>query len=514
MSLNIPTQEPPTSVGQYCFDGSNQDQYQEYIGQAMNYLRTYMQQEHFFDGTPAAELQQLRGRIQADPNRTMPMEEALAEMKAIYLDHTVRYHHPRYVAHLNCPVVLPALVGDLIATAANTAIETWDQSTSATLIEEEIISWITQHLQLGFRADGVFTSGGTQSNLMALLMARDHYAYTHYGINLKEGGWAEQISRFRIFCSDKAHFSVKKNAALLGMGYQSVVSVPSDGQMRMRPESLEKALERERAKGNIPIAVVATLGTTDYGSFDPLERISEITRAQQLWLHVDGAYGGCFVLTKTHRPRFEGVQFADSVTVDFHKTLFQPVCSSAFLLRDQANFRYVSHYADYLNPLETENEEQPNLVEKSIQTTRRFDALKLWFTLKVVGEQELGAMLERVHQLAQAIYPYVVEDPCFETAHIPELSTLVFRYLAPGVTDEATHDAINLHIKTTLFNEGRASVAATRLHGRRYLKFTLLNPKLTVENLLEVLSLIKQEGAKYEDTRGQYAQEDHQKQPI
>ncbi|HAP61008.1 MAG TPA: pyridoxal-dependent decarboxylase, partial [Cytophagales bacterium] len=277
MSIDIPTPEIPTAVGQHCYDGESQDQYQQSIGLAMEHLRTYMQEDRFYSGTPAADLQALRSRIQPNPHRTMSMEEALAELKEVYLDYAIRFHHPRYVAHLNCPVVLPALVGDLIASAANTAIETWDQSTSATLIEQEMIRWITQHLQLGFRADGVFTSGGTQSNLMALLMARDHYAYAHYGVNLKEGGWTEEVSRFRIFCSDKAHFSVKKNAALLGMGYQAVISVPSDSQMRMRPESLEHALERERAKGNIPIAVVATAGTTDYGSFDPLERISEIT---------------------------------------------------------------------------------------------------------------------------------------------------------------------------------------------------------------------------------------------
>ena len=467
--------------------------YGQYLHEAIGYVQEFLNREGFYSGIAPESLRDFEPQIAPDGQLPTSVSDALRELKQIYLDHTIAFHHPTYVAHLNCPVVLPALVGDLIASAVNTAVETWDQSTSATLIEQALIGWINGHLHLPqATADGVFTPGGTQSNLMGMLMARDHFAYTRLGVNLKERGATPEMSRFRIFCSDKAHFSLKKSAALLGMGYEAVVPVATDERMKMRPEALRRALDRELAAGNMPIAVVATMGTTDFGSMDPIEAIAPLANEYGLWLHVDGAYGGCYVLTETHRHLFEGVQHANSVTIDFHKTLFQPVASSAFLVRDRAMFRYVAHYADYLNPHDAEDELQPNLVEKSLQTTRRFDALKLWMTLKVVGERTLASYLETVHHLAAGIYPLLVAEPCFEPLHDPELSTLVFRYCAPGVKDDAAHDEINLRIKNTLFRQGKASVASTRFNGKRYLKFTLLNPQVTHQDLVYILDLIKE----------------------
>ncbi|MDY8135929.1 aspartate aminotransferase family protein [Aquimarina sp. 2201CG5-10] len=479
------------------FDAQSKYSYQEYIQKALEYVTSFLDRDHFYNGETANDFNSKKHLISVDPYNTLSIDEALQEIKELYLDHTIAFHHPNYVAHLNCPVLLPALVGDLIASSVNTAVETWDQSTSATFIEQEMIRWICSEIGLPSISDGVFTSGGTQSNFMALLMARDHYAYKNYGINLKENGWSDVVSKFRFFCSEKAHFSIKKNAALLGMGYDSVISVGTDDRMKMKPDALVQAIEKEKQSGNIPIAIVATAGTTDFGSFDPLDTIAKIANEYDIWFHVDGAYGGCYVLTDTHKDVLNGIEKADSVTVDFHKTLFQPVCSSAFLAKDTENFKYISYYADYLNPLEHRDEECPNLIEKSIQTTRRFDALKLWFTLKMTGSKNIGIFLEKVHYLALDVYHSLKEDSYFEIAHKPELSTLVFRYIAPGISSNKILDTINLYIKNTLFKSGQASVASTKIDGVTYLKFTLLNPKSTIDDLLNIVQMIKDTGKSY-----------------
>ncbi|CAM1370088.1 pyridoxal phosphate-dependent decarboxylase family protein [Tenacibaculum xiamenense] len=460
-------------------------------------LKKFFSKEDFYVGDNLKEINQHKLDAQIDGEDTLSFENALEYLNDLYIKNTIAFHNPNYVAHLNCPVVLPAMAAEIIASTVNTAIETWDQSTSATFIEQAVIRWISNEFKFPESSDGVFTSGGTQSNFMALLMARDHYAFENYGVNIKQHGWFEEVSKFRIFCSEKAHFSIKKNAALLGMGYDAVIPVKTDNKMRMDPNELVLAIEKVKQEGNIPVAVVATLGTTDYGSFDPLETISSIAKDYKMWLHADGAYGGCFVLTDTHKSYFEKINSVDSITIDFHKTMFQPVCCSAYLAKNKQHFQYVSYYADYLNPIEDKDPERPNLIEKSIQTTRRFDALKVWFTLKTLGKETIGRYLERVHHLATSVYNKIKDDAHFEVAHQPELSTIVFRYKALGVRENKVHDRVNMYIKNTLFKQGRTSVASTKLDGNIYLKFTLLNPNNTEENLFEILKMIQQKGEQY-----------------
>ncbi len=460
-------------------------------------LKQFFSKKDFYAGDNLEEINQHKIDAQIDGVSTLSFENALEYLNNLYIKNTIAFHNPNYVAHLNCPVVLPAMAAEIIATTINTAIETWDQSTSATFIEQAVIRWICNEFKFPETSDGVFTSGGTQSNFMALLMARDHYAFEHYGVNIKQNGWFDEVSKFRIFCSDKAHFSIKKNAALLGMGYDAVIPVKTDSRMRMDPNELVLAIEKVKQEGNIPVAVVATLGTTDYGSFDPLETISSVAKDYKMWLHADGAYGGCYVLTDTHKNYFEKISSVDSITVDFHKTMFQPVCCSAYLAKDKKHFQYVSYYADYLNPIEDKDVERPNLIEKSIQTTRRFDALKVWFTLKTLGKGTIAKYLERVHHLATSVYNKIKDDVHFEVAHEPELSTVVFRYKALGVRENKVHDRVNMYIKNTLYKQGKTSVASTKLDGNIYLKFTLLNPNNTEENLFEILNMIRQKGEQY-----------------
>lgn len=252
--------------------------------------------------------------------------------------------------------------------------------------------------------NSIFASGGTQSNFMGLLMARDHYAHKYLGLNIKQDGFSEVVHRFRIFCSEKVHYSIKKNAALLGLGCNLVVEIATDTNYRLKIDALKVAIELERPKGNIPIAVVATTGTIDFGSIDPVNEVSSTVKANNLWLHRNGAHGCCFVFTTTHKQRLAAIKYADSVTVDFQKTFFQLLCSNVFLAADTDHFKYISHYADYINPIETEQAEAPNLAVKSIQTTRRFDALKLWFTLRMTGFIALiGLYINKKRALYQEI---------------------------------------------------------------------------------------------------------------
>ncbi|MEU9476746.1 lysine decarboxylase DesA [Streptomyces sp. NPDC048191] len=408
----------------------------------------------------------------------------LDELEDVYLRDAVYFHHPRYLAHLNCPVVIPAVLGEAVLSAVNSSLDTWDQSAGGTLIERRLVDWTARRIGLGPAADGVFTSGGSQSNLQALLLAR-------------EESKTDSPAALRIFASEVSHFSVRKSAKLLGLAPDSVVSVPVDHDKRLQTVALAHELERCRRDGLVPMAVVATAGTTDFGSIDPLPEIAELCAQYGVWMHVDAAYGCGLLASLKYRDRLDGIERADSVTVDYHKSFFQPVSSSAVLVKDAATLRHATYHADYLNPRRMVQERIPNQVDKSLQTTRRFDALKLWLTLRVMGADGIGELFDEVCDLAAEGWKLLAADPRYDVVVAPALSTLVFRYIPAAVTDPAEIDRANLYARKALFASGDAVVAGTKVGGRHYLKFTLLNPETTPADIAAVLDLIAGHAEQY-----------------
>lgn len=454
-----------------------------------------------FTGAPPEPLR--RSVAAVDLDRPLDgLDEVLDEVGALYLRDAVWFHHPRYLAHLNCPVAVPAVAAEAVLSTVNSSLDTWDQSGGAMLIERRLVDWTTERLGLGPDADGIFTSGGTQSNLQALLLARDEALELHgTQAHLTR---AEALGRLRVFASASGHFSVQRAAHLLGLAPDAVVEVHTDDAQRMCVDDLVRAVTRERAAGNLPFAVVATAGTTDFGSIDPLPEVADVARAHDLWLHVDAAYG-CGLLVSRRRALLAGIERADSVTVDFHKSFFQPVSSSAVLVRDRATLRHVTIRADYLNPVEhAERRGIADQVDKSLQTTRRFDALKLWFTLRAMGPDRVGELFDAVVDLAAAVGRHLRLDHRFELAVDPVLSTVVLRWV-PGRDccggarldsdldaglDETRVDAANTAARESVHARGEALVASTKVAGRTWLKLTLLNPETTMAEVLEVVDLL------------------------
>ncbi|MFE9254717.1 pyridoxal phosphate-dependent decarboxylase family protein [Streptomyces sp. NPDC006879] len=422
---------------------------------------------------------------------------ALDELEEVYLRDAVYFHHPRYLGHLNCPVVIPAVLGEAVMAAVNSSLDTWDQSIGGTLIERRLIDWTTQRIGLGLAADGIFTSGGSQSNLHALLLARDEACRVVMKNSEQELPKSEVLPKLRILTSEASHFSVKKSAAMLGLGYEAVICVPTDSNRRMQSAALARELAECERAGLYPMAVVATAGTTDFGSIDPLPEIALLCGHYGAWMHVDAAYGCGLLVSPTRRHLLDGIERADSVTVDYHKSFFQPVSSSAVLVRNRETLQHATYHADYLNPRRMAEERIPNQVDKSLQTTRRFDALKLWMTLRIMGADGVGQLFDEVIDLASAGWQIIDADPRFEVVVRPQLSTLVFRYhptatMRPELVDEA-----NLHARKALFASGEAVVAGTKVDGDQYLKFTLLNPQTTTADLVAVLDLLATHAEQY-----------------
>jgi L-2,4-diaminobutyrate decarboxylase len=447
-----------------------------------------------YSGRNPAELADLVAGEPCAPEG-VDLKDVLKEVRTV-IENSVAVWHPFTAAHLHCPPLIPALAAEVILTGLNQSMDSFDQAPAATVLEQRLLRWLCQEAGLPPTADGTMTPGGTVSNYTALLLARDAWCQTHLGWHVMERGLPPEASRFRILCSELAHFSVAKSAAQLGLGTGAVVSVAADADYQMCPRDLARQLARLKAEGLLPIAVVATAGTTDFGSIDPLPALAAIAHAAGAWVHVDAAYGGALLFSARHRDRLAGLELADSVTLDFHKLFWQPISCGALLIRDVAHFDLIKLNADYLNPEEHEALGIPDLVTRSVLTTRRFDALKLWMSLRVLGRQQLAAMIDRTLELASLAYAEIASHPRLEAIHEPRLGCVVFRYQAEDADADADH--LNDLIRRRLFDSGRAVIGHTRVRGRACLKFTFLNPCTSPAEVAGLIGLVASQGEELE----------------
>ncbi|HYA26032.1 MAG TPA: pyridoxal-dependent decarboxylase, partial [Terriglobales bacterium] len=274
--------------------------------------------------------------------------ENLWDQVANLISNSVIVTHPNLIAHLHCPPLIVAQAAEVVINALNQSMDSFDQAPAATVLEEKLVAWLCRQAGLGAQAGGVFTSGGTQSNYMGLLLARDSCIQKNWNCSVQSQGLPAQARRLRILCSDVAHFTVEKSAAQLGLGTEAVVRIPTDESFRMDLKMLRSALTELRRDDLIPMAIVATAGTTDFGSIDPLAELARAAHDAGAWVHVDAAYGAALLFSGQHRGLLEGIELVDSSSMDFHKLFWQPISCAAFLLRDSSQFQLMKMNADYL----------------------------------------------------------------------------------------------------------------------------------------------------------------------
>ena len=457
-------------------------------------LAAHVDREKPYSGRSHAEIRAAVGEAFGDgfPDEGVGLDAAVEGVRETVLDDSVLVSDPACAAHLQCPPLVPALTAEVLLTALNQSMDSWDQAPAATAVEERVVEALSETFGYPDAADGVFTSGGTQSNLMGLLLARNRHVDEAYGRDPQAAGLPPEADDMRILCSEAAHFTAEQAAAQLGLGEDAVVDVATDDRRRMRPEALDAALDELIDRGLDPFAVVGTAGTTDFGAIDPLSALADRAEERDLWFHVDAAYGGALALSDAHRDRLAGVDRADSLAVDFHKLFYQPLSCGAFLVRDGDEFRRIARNAAYLNP---EGDDVPNLVAKSVQTSRRFDALKPYLTFRALGRERLAALVESTLDLADDVAARVAADPAFELRAEPSLNTVVFRYVPdrdhPTLDADEWADRLNREVRERLLDDGGAVVARTEVGDETYLKFTLLNPTATVADAADMLGQIR-----------------------
>ncbi|MBT2441219.1 aminotransferase class V-fold PLP-dependent enzyme [Streptomyces sp. ISL-36] len=375
--------------------------------------------------------------------------------------------HPLCAAHLHTPPLALATAADLAASALNPSMDSWDQAPAASALEALVTQALAAEVYPAAYPDApvpdaLVTTGGTEANQLALLLARERHGPGH---------------PVQTVVGANAHHSFHRAAWLLGLPEPVTVPTPNG---TLDPVALDEALTDLHG----PLLVAATAGTTDTGRIDPLPEIADLCTAHGAELHVDAAYGGALLFSDTHRPLLAGLDRARTVTLDLHKLGWQPVAAGLLAVKDAADLAALGHTADYLNADDDTDAGLPDLLGRSLRTTRRPDILKTAVTLRALGRTGLGALVDTCADLAQQLADLIDKAPGLELYERPTLTTVLFR---PTDADDATVAAI----RRSLLTEGRAVLGRAHEDGRLWLKATLLNPHATSGDLDTLISLVE-----------------------
>jgi aromatic-L-amino-acid/L-tryptophan decarboxylase len=369
------------------------------------------------------------------------------------------------------------VLGDVIASAINQNVTSWRSAPAATVIEQTLVTDLARELGCaGF--SGSFCGGGSFANLMGLAMAREARSHANE-VGTRPG---------RVYASSEAHMSIGKALALLGLGRENLRSVPVDERFKMCPDALRLAVQEDTERGLTPLAVVASTGTVMTGAVDPLVEIAAVAREHDLYLHVDGAYGGFAALAE---PALIGpLALADSVSLDAHKWLYQPVDCGLFLFKDgDLARRTFSFTGDYTRTLTEDPLEGFAFFEESLELSRRFRALKLWLSIRYHGLAAYRNSIREDLELARELASKIAESDRFELLAPVELSAVCFGLCRP---DRRDVDQLNQAVLRQVNARGRVYISNATINDRFALRACITNHRTTRQDVAELIQELEQ----------------------
>jgi len=403
-----------------------------------------------------------------------PFDELLEIFRRDIAPNTYSVNHPRFLAFVPGSQCFPSLIGDWLTAAANLFAGVWLEGSAPAQIESTVLDWFRTWLGMPETTRGVLTTGGSEANLTALVVARERISFANRG-------------RAILYVAEQRHWSIDRAAKVMGINPAQIRAVPVDDQFRLRDLTLQLFVQHDRQAGLLPWAVVANAGATNTGTVDALGEIADVCEKEGLWLHVDGAYGWAAVLTEAGKLELSGIERADSVTLDPHKWLAQTFDVGCVLVRNGALLpETFAHRPDYMQDV-APREGEVNYSDHGIALTRRFRALKIWLSVRMLGLGWFKQLVQHTCDLAEYAQAKLEQTGKFQILCPRRLSIVCFRYVSPGL---ANVEEANVRLIENLRDTGRAFLSSTRLHGVFAIRMCFVNWRTTAADVDEIVDLL------------------------
>jgi len=422
------------------------------------------------------------------PREGAAFDDLLTTLRDVVIRYSRHNGHPRFFGYVASPGTPIASLGSLLGAAMAVNVTAWRSAPVATELEHVTVGWLKEMLGYPANSMGLLVSGGSMANFSGLAAA---LAAKAPGNTLRDGLIGGP--RLRVYVSEESHFSVAKAAGMMGIGEANVRQIATDEAFAMNVAELRHAIEEDIAAGYLPICVVANAGATATGAFDSISDIAAVARERNLWLHVDAAYGGFAALAPSSKHLFRDIALADSVALDPHKWLYQPIGCGCILYKDAAAARAAfSHSAEYTRTIGLERDEAFAFWDYGPELTRPFRALDLWLAIKFIGVDRLAEAVEENIQCARYFAELVEGTDDFEMLAPVGLSVFCFRYVPRGFAGDL--DTLNEKILVDLQHSGSSYVSNAKLRGKFALRGCVLNYRTTRGDMERLLADVRESG--------------------
>ncbi|HJQ67989.1 MAG TPA: pyridoxal-dependent decarboxylase [Blastocatellia bacterium] len=473
--MKVTDRQPADALGDM-----SAEEFRRYGHRVVDWIADYLDNPQQYPVLSKAQPGEIKEALpEAAPATGESMEDILADFDRVVVPGVTHWNHPCFFAYFSISGSGPGILGELFSAAFNVNAMLWRTSPSATELEEVTLNWLRQMLGLPEDFEGVIYDTASISTLCAIAAAREAVP----GLRVREEGLSGPDSsnkRLRLYCSEHTHSSIDKAAITLGIGQAGIRKIPTDAQFRMDSAALARAVEEDRSQGWLPFCVVATLGTTSTTSIDPVPPVADVCERENLWLHVDAAYGGSAAVLPEMKWMLEGVERADSLVMNPHKWLFVPVDLSALYCRRMEVLKQAfSLVPEYLRT-ETQSEVK-NFMDYGPQLGRRFRAIKFWFVMRYFGTEGIKSRIRHHLELAREFASWVDESPDFERLAPVPLSTVCFRANPPDAKTDL--DLLNERLMEEVNRAGKVFLSHTKLDDKFTLRLAIGNIRTRIEHV-------------------------------
>jgi len=420
------------------------------------------------------------------PEESTPVDALLDQLRRVVWPNIGNVQHPRFFAFIPSPSNFVSVMADALAAGFNPFAGNWLEGSGPAQIELVTIDWLREMCGLPETAGGLFVSGGSMANLTALAAARRARLD-----NLSDDA--------TIYFSDQTHNSVEKALRVLGFAREQIRALPSDEDFRLPVESLRRAVAEDRADGKRPFLIIANAGTTNTGAVDPINQLADLCERENLWLHVDGAYGAAACLSERGRKLLVGIERADSLSLDPHKWLFQPFEIGCVLARDARLLKKTFHtMAGYLEDTKRAEEEEINYYDYGVQLTRGFRALKLWLSIKTFGAAAFREAINRGFEMAEFAESLLRQSDCWRIISPATFGIVTFIFVAEGCSESEISE-IHRRMVEAMAEDGFAFANSTTLRGQTVMRLCTINPRTTEDDVRATIKQLEQFGRELQD---------------